>query len=50
MQNRLYNVLGPEKAPYAHPVMLEGGRVEWHNYADECKGIVGEFSSTVSIT
>lgn len=39
--NRLYNLLGPEKAPFAHPVMLEGGSVEWHNYADECKGVVG---------
>jgi len=42
MQNRLYDFLGAEKAVYAHPVMHEGGRVEWHNYADECQGVVGE--------
>ncbi|KAK4950512.1 hypothetical protein LTR66_013961 [Elasticomyces elasticus] len=40
--NRLYNLLGPEKAPFATPVMHEGGRIEWHNYADECKGVVAE--------
>ncbi|KAK5938031.1 hypothetical protein PMZ80_009620 [Knufia obscura] len=40
--NRLFNLLGPEKAPFAHPVMLEGGSVEWHNYSDGCKGVVAE--------
>jgi len=42
LMNNLFNLLGPEKAPYAYPVMLEGGSVEWHNYADGCKGVVAE--------
>ncbi|KAK5079478.1 hypothetical protein LTR70_009379 [Exophiala xenobiotica] len=42
LMNRLYDLLGPEKAPYAYPVMLGGGSVEWHNYADGCKGVVAE--------
>jgi len=46
LMNRLYNLLGPEKAPFAHPVMLAGGTVEWHNYADGCKGVVGMFKPT----
>lgn len=43
-QNRLYNLLGPDKAPYAVPVMLEGGSVEWRNYSDGCRGAVGKFN------
>lgn len=41
-QNRLYNLLGPEKAPFAYAVMQEDGRVQWHNYADNCRGVVGK--------
>lgn len=41
LQNRLYNLLGAEKAPFAHAKMLAGGTVQWHNYADGCKGVVG---------
>ena len=40
--NRLYNLLGPARAPFAHPVMLEGGKIEWHNYADGCRGVIAE--------
>lgn len=49
LQNRLYNLLGPDKAPFAYPKMLEGGKVEWHNYADECKGVVGMLAKTLDV-
>jgi hypothetical protein len=39
---KLYNFLGPEKAPLATPLMLEGGEVEWHSYLDGDKGIKAE--------
>jgi hypothetical protein len=39
---KLYDFLGPEKAPLATPLMLEGGEVEWHSYLDGDKGIKAE--------
>ncbi|ETN42455.1 uncharacterized protein HMPREF1541_01611, partial [Cyphellophora europaea CBS 101466] len=34
----LYHVLGPDKAPYACPKMVEGGEVKWYSYMGESKG------------
>ena len=39
---KLYDFLGPEKAPLATPVMLDGGEVEWHSFLDEDRGIKAE--------
>jgi len=39
---KLYNHLGPDKAPFATPVMLEGGEVEWHSFLGEDKGRIVE--------
>jgi hypothetical protein len=39
---KLYDFLGPEKAPLATPMMLEGGEVEWHSFLDEDRGIKAE--------
>lgn len=41
-QERLYTVLGADRAPLATPVMLEGGEVEWHSFLDDDKGQKGE--------
>jgi hypothetical protein len=34
----LWDFLGPEKAPYATPVMAEGGEVKWHSFLRDDKG------------
>lgn len=39
---KLYDFLGPEKAPLATPIMLEGGEVEWHSFLGEDRGIKAE--------
>lgn len=39
---KLYDFLGPEKAPLATPTMLEGGEVEWNSYLGEDQGIKAE--------
>jgi hypothetical protein len=41
LQLKLYRVLGPEKAPYATPVMVEGGELKWFSYLGESKGQEG---------
>ena len=38
MQNRLWDYLGPEKAIYATPIMVEGGEVKWHSFLNGDKG------------
>ncbi|KIW54822.1 hypothetical protein PV05_07156 [Exophiala xenobiotica] len=35
---RLWDNLGPDKAPYASPTMLEGGEVKWHSFLPGDKG------------
>jgi len=35
---RLWDYLGPEKAPFATPVMAKGGEVKWHSFLDSDKG------------
>jgi len=39
---KLYAHLGPEKAPFATPIMIEGGAVEWHSFLGEDKGRIVE--------
>jgi hypothetical protein len=39
MQGRLWDYLGPDRAPYAAPVMVEGGEVKWHSFLNRDKGI-----------
>jgi hypothetical protein len=41
---KLYNILGPERAPFATPVMVEGGEVKWRSYMDGSRGQEGESS------
>lgn len=41
-QENLYAHLGPEKAPYATPIMVEGGAVEWHSFLGQDKGRAGK--------
>ena len=41
IQVRLYKELGPAKAPYATPVMIEGGEIKWFDYCEENKGQEG---------
>lgn len=43
--SKLYNVLGPERAPLATPVMVEGGEVKWFSYMEGSKGQEGMFAS-----
>ena len=38
LQERLWDNLGPDKAPYASPTMLEGGEVKWHSFLPGDKG------------
>ena len=38
---KLYNILGPEQAPYALPKMVEGGEVNWYSYLGESRGVEG---------
>jgi hypothetical protein len=40
---KLYNILGPERAAFATPVMVEGGEVKWYSYLDGSRGEEGEF-------
>ncbi|KIX09063.1 uncharacterized protein Z518_00141 [Rhinocladiella mackenziei CBS 650.93] len=35
---RLWDYLGPDRAPYATPVLLEGGEVRWHSYLNRDRG------------
>ncbi|KIV87138.1 hypothetical protein PV11_02706 [Exophiala sideris] len=35
---RLWDSLGPDKAPYASPLMVEGGQVNWHSFLPGDKG------------
>ncbi|KAJ9604681.1 hypothetical protein H2200_010795 [Cladophialophora chaetospira] len=35
---RLWDYLGPEKAPLATPIMAEGGEVKWHSFLAGDKG------------
>ncbi|EXJ60890.1 hypothetical protein A1O7_05043 [Cladophialophora yegresii CBS 114405] len=35
---RLWDYLGPERAPFATPVMAEGGEVKWHSFMNGDKG------------
>lgn len=46
-QVRLYKALGPEKAPYATPKMIEGGEVKWYSYEGESRGQEGMFCYSV---
>jgi len=41
-QLRLYDHLGAEQAPYATPLMIEGGEVKWYSYLGESKGEEGK--------
>ncbi|EXJ69928.1 uncharacterized protein A1O5_07001 [Cladophialophora psammophila CBS 110553] len=36
--SRLWDYLGPERAPYATPVMVEGGEVKWHSFLNGNQG------------
>ncbi|KIW92652.1 uncharacterized protein Z519_06499 [Cladophialophora bantiana CBS 173.52] len=36
--NRLWDYLGPERAPYATPIMAEGGEVKWHSFLNGSQG------------
>jgi len=44
---RLWDYLGPDKAPYAAPVMVEGGEVKWHSFLNRDKGMEVEVYGTV---
>ncbi|KIW77107.1 hypothetical protein Z517_09553 [Fonsecaea pedrosoi CBS 271.37] len=35
---RLWDYLGPDKAPFATPIMIEGGEVKWHSFLNRDKG------------
>ncbi|OAP64636.1 hypothetical protein AYL99_00608 [Fonsecaea erecta] len=36
--SRLWDSLGPERAPYATPLMVEGGEVKWHSFMNGSQG------------
>ncbi|KIW29199.1 uncharacterized protein PV07_05027 [Cladophialophora immunda] len=36
--SRLWDYLGPERAPYATPIMIEGGEVRWHSFLSGSQG------------
>ena len=38
LQGRLWDHLGPERAPFAVPVMVEGGEVKWHSFMNADRG------------
>lgn len=40
--SKLYSLLGPGRAPFATPVMVEGGEVKWFSYMDDSKGQEGK--------
>ena len=42
LQLRLYDHLGAEQAPFATPLMVEGGEVKWYSYLGESKGQEGK--------
>ncbi|KIW13666.1 hypothetical protein PV08_08857 [Exophiala spinifera] len=44
---RLWDYLGPEKAPYASPTMIEGGEVKWYSFLPGDKGTEVEVYSNV---
>ncbi|KAK6380679.1 uncharacterized protein PV06_09841 [Exophiala oligosperma] len=44
---RLWDYLGPEKAPYASPIMIEGGEVKWHSFLPGDKGDEVEVYSNI---
>ncbi|KIX99494.1 uncharacterized protein Z520_05070 [Fonsecaea multimorphosa CBS 102226] len=35
---RLWDYLGPDRAPYATPIMVEGGEVKWHSFLNGSQG------------
>ncbi|EXJ93518.1 hypothetical protein A1O1_01910, partial [Capronia coronata CBS 617.96] len=35
---RLWDFLGPDRAPYATPILLKGGEVKWHSFLDGDRG------------
>ncbi|OAG41943.1 hypothetical protein AYO21_03946 [Fonsecaea monophora] len=35
---RLWDFLGPDRAPYATPIMVEGGEVKWHSFLNGSQG------------
>lgn len=38
VQERLWDNLGPDKAPYAAPCMIKGGEVKWYSFLARDKG------------
>jgi len=40
-KEKLYNHLGPDKAAFATPMMLEGGEIEWYSFLEDDKGQKG---------
>lgn len=46
-QKRLFDYLGPEKAPFATPVMKEHGVVKWHSFLNNDRGDEADVYDTV---
>ncbi|EXJ91740.1 hypothetical protein A1O3_00290 [Capronia epimyces CBS 606.96] len=44
---RLWESLGPDRAPYATPILLEGGEVKWHSFINGDKGNEAEIYDNV---
>jgi hypothetical protein len=40
-KEKLYNHLGPDKAAFATPIMLEGGEIEWYSFVEDDRGQKG---------